>query len=719
MNKTASVLILMLILASFCYLHVKPAYSSIESWTSGLETGDTNEWDGSVGSPDVHGDYKLNGSYGMKCDSDEAGAGDCVNTTLPSEAVDRWNCTFWFQLKQDLLLNDGLCIFDVWHGSDRSIQVSLSCDGTGNDLYCYSGAEFATFDSLANNTWHKLEIFSVLSENTTFQLNGADAQTLNSTAYLWSMMRWGCRWRAYDSGLDIDVWFDDFEVIYTEGTYYFNFNFYDLDSADVELYVDWALWNSTHDLGYTEGSVSLDVGTYYLKVTKYDYVFNTTTLNTATYGNTTIDINLNMKRHQSCSNGFIVSNNTISSVSIDAETPQLLKFTIEGTTPSDIRTGVAKNASYITEYADATSNFLVDHTYDDAREFGNGVHSYSGDWNHAYSYSATTSTYYRCSGSRFDNVDIPNSASITSANFSLYVYSGAPDDANFNIYGNKVGNASDFNDDWHVISRARTTASIPWVDFNMGSGWKTSDDVKTVIQELVDQATWVSGNALVILLISNTDSYRQLRFYEYTMGSEYAHKLDVSYSTISNLTGWTYANSPSHIGFNKSTLSMFEFHFPASDQPDVGPNPSPSQHRVVVNVRLHGEWVHMCNVTVKGGPANTFEWGLTDVFGRSKFTLKTGPYEVVATYQQYRKGKSIHVSSHMTVGIDLTEADYYPDGFPEDEREEPLAWFALPQLDLTTEAILVFIIPLAVLIVYAVKKATEKPKRKWKYSYLR
>jgi len=124
------------------------------------------------------------------------------------------------------------------------------------------------------------------------------------------------------------------------------------------------------------------------------------------------------------------------------------------------------------------------------------------------------------------------------------------------------------------------------------------------------------------------------------------------------MTDWTYTSSPSHIHFNLTSFSTFTFLFSASDQPVVGPNPSPSQHRVVVNVRLNGEWLSGCMVTVTGGPDLESEWGLTDVFGRSIFRLKTGSYEVVATYEHYWKAKPIYVSRHMTIGIDFTEADY-------------------------------------------------------------
>jgi len=504
--------------------------------------------------------------------------------------------------------------------------------------------------------------------------------------------------------------------------YYFNFNFYDLDSEDVELYVDWELWDSTHNMDYSEGDVSLESGTYYLKTSKYGHLINTTTLDTGTYGNSTIDIYLNMKRHQSCSNGFIASNDTVSSVTVHAETPQLLNFTIDGNTPAQLGVGVAKNASHIVRSITLSSTFSVQESKDDAIEFGSGIQDYTQDSNHAWSFTDLENANYRCAGLRFADVDIPKGAVLLSANFSSYIYDGAYDDANFDIYGNKVTDALNFYDDKNIITRSRTTASVPWVQNSIGLGWKESPDFKDVLQEIIDQDEWSSGNALVLLLIAKTDITKHWLGYSYDKNPAKTPKLNVKYHLNGNFTGWKYDNSPSHIHFNQSSFSTFAFHFPSTTGPVVGPH-TPMNNRVKVNVRLNGEWLKGANVTVEGGPDNRIEWGLTDPFGGVKFKLATGSYEIVASYEQYRKGKSIYVSTHMTVSIDLTKEDIIsPDVIPEDVKdffEELASWVNLPELDLTTETMLVFILPLIVLVGYALKKASEGPKRKWKYSYLK
>lgn len=154
-----------------------------------------------------------------------------------------------------------------------------------------------------------------------------------------------------------------------------------------------------------------------------------------------------------------------------------------------------------------------------------------------------------------------------------------------------------------------------------------------------------------------------------------------------------------------------------SDAPVVGPNPQPSHHRLWVTVLLNGEWVKGCNVTVKGGPDDSSVWTLTNLFGKAKFKVKSGSYEIEASYQQYRKTEPVDISKATDITINLSEFDYVRVAVP--RVPDGMGWFTLPDLDLTTETLLFLLLPLIVLVIYAIKKATEGPQKRWKYSYLK
>lgn len=738
MKKTASILIIILILASFCYFHVKNVYAS--AFSDGFEN-DFTPWTSTSGDPETSTSIKYQGAKSFNhtiVSPKTLGA----NTTWAK--YDMTDDTDWW-LEAYVYIesfnpssygstggasNNYCPILRLDTNGPHCIEMGIDKESSGANVTVYGGnregPSLSRQSEINLSEWYLFEVhgwYEGTNFNWSWSLNGviqAESSVVDSygdkVTELYVGANYGA-WNTTDTGNA--TWFIDSTTL--EGkTYYFNFNFYDLDNQDVELYVDWALWNSTHDIGYTEGEASLYAGTYTLKTSKYGRVINTTTLDTATYGNSTINIYLNMKRHQTTPNGFIVSNDTISSITVHQETPQLLNFTISGSTPAQLGVGVSKNASHITDTKGVTVdlNRTVSHSYDDAHEKGNGPFYYDGNYLDVESYSSGGSSNYRCAGFLFKNIDLASDTIVTGASVEVYVHSTSYDDMNCKIFAHAHDNAGNFRYGGTVIARPRTEANVSWVEDSLGTGWKSKSGLQDVVTEIITRAGWTSGNNIALLFIANIGATKWTTLRAYDLNVIYGAKLSIQYLSSGNFTEWTYSNSPSHINFVRNYFSTITMHFPASDQPDVGPNPSPSQHRVVVTVRLNGEWLRYCNVTVTGGPDNIFEWGLTDVFGRSIFRLKTGSYDIVATYEGYWKKKPIYVSKHMTIGIEFTETDYFPEGLPTDKEIGP-AWVGLPELDFTSEVILVFLLPLIILIIYAVKKALEGPQRKWKYSYLR
>lgn len=177
---------------------------------SGFETGDTSEWDSENGTPDIAGTYKHTGSYGMKCDSNGSGAGDYVIKYLSeADTFCYWELSFWFQLK-GINVNDILTILDVRQNGDCPIQLTLSRDAVAIKLWCYTtGGESIGF-VVSLDEWHKITVKSYKDGNTTFKFDDEDEVETASTNYYWNQVRLGCRWRGYYTGLNIDVWFDDF-----------------------------------------------------------------------------------------------------------------------------------------------------------------------------------------------------------------------------------------------------------------------------------------------------------------------------------------------------------------------------------------------------------------------------------------------------------------------------------------------------------------------------
>lgn len=188
---------------------------TLELFISDFEEGDGSEWDTEYNTPSYSGSYAKNGSYGMKCDSDAAAAGDYVEKISSAwEAYEHLKIGFWFQLKTNLAAYDNLTILGIREtGVGMPIQVNLAYEDPfgGNVLRCYTaGGTSVVFNGIAIDTWYYFEVDSYIGGNTTFRLTGFSDQACPSTAFLWNELEFGCVWRGVDSGANVDVWFDDF-----------------------------------------------------------------------------------------------------------------------------------------------------------------------------------------------------------------------------------------------------------------------------------------------------------------------------------------------------------------------------------------------------------------------------------------------------------------------------------------------------------------------------
>ena len=113
-------------------------------------------------------------------------------------------------------------------------------------------------------------------------------------------------------------------------------------------------------------------------------------------------------------------------------------------------------------------------------------------------------------GLRFLNVQVPIGVEITNAYvvFTVEDVSGA-NAVNLIIDGELVPNAPVFADtDYNVSSRTRTEANVEW----QPEAWPTTNqkqqtsDISAVIQEIISQDGWSSGNAMAIIISDNPDN---------------------------------------------------------------------------------------------------------------------------------------------------------------------------------------------------------------------
>ena len=149
----------------------------------------------------------------------------------------------------------------------------------------------------------------------------------------------------------------------------------------------------------------------------------------------------------------------------------------------------------------------------------------------------------------FRDVNIPQGATILSANLTLACSSPQKGDiCNTKIVAEATDNATpitgDYKQGWDDYeNRPKTVASVPWHNL---PPWRererhTSPDISSVIQEIVNQPGWTSGNSIQIFWMDDGSSegaeeaLRSACGYEYPLApgsGQYAAELEVTYEII-------------------------------------------------------------------------------------------------------------------------------------------------------------------------------------------
>ena len=119
--------------------------------------------------------------------------------------------------------------------------------------------------------------------------------------------------------------------------------------------------------------------------------------------------------------------------------------------------------------------------------------------------SMTVSTATNYLGVRFPNVTVPQGATINSATLTVDVPSTSSDTPNgVTWYGELATDAAAFTTTASdITNRSLTTATTVWSGANIGAG-DHDLTVTSIVQEIVNQGGWASGNAMALLMYGTT-----------------------------------------------------------------------------------------------------------------------------------------------------------------------------------------------------------------------
>lgn len=133
---------------------------------------------------------------------------------------------------------------------------------------------------------------------------------------------------------------------------------------------------------------------------------------------------------------------------------------------------------------------------------------YSTSWNEIYFGECFDGTDV-VSGFRFDNVSVPQGATIQEAYLNFTVNGPYSNTLSLRIRGEDTANAGSFDYSRRPGTLSYTSASVPW-SIPSTDTWglnneRRSPDISTIVQELTSRPDWVSGNGMAIIIEDDGD----------------------------------------------------------------------------------------------------------------------------------------------------------------------------------------------------------------------
>ncbi|MBW8191884.1 VWA domain-containing protein [Neiella marina] len=169
-------------------------------------------------------------------------------------------------------------------------------------------------------------------------------------------------------------------------------------------------------------------------------------------------------------------------------------------------------------------------------------------------------------GLRFDNVDIPQGATIEEAYITLTPYSNRDGSSSMSIHVESSDDAADYSSaDYTVTSRDYASSSVTWSIAS--NSWRTNDemdstDISSLVEDVIGRSGWQSGNAMAFKLVP---SNREVKAYSYQGNATKSAQLYVKYRGSAQTSTYTVrqymqtlVDGLTHDGWTPVAETMYE-----------------------------------------------------------------------------------------------------------------------------------------------------------------
>jgi len=136
-------------------------------------------------------------------------------------------------------------------------------------------------------------------------------------------------------------------------------------------------------------------------------------------------------------------------------------------------------------------------------------------------------------GARFQNIDIPNGATINSAKLSIMNRLTETKIIDIDIYADNTDDAATFSTHADFIGRSLTTALVTWLP---SSSWTSATryeitGLENIVQEIINRAGWSTGNSIAFLLFGQGTSGQYIQIGSYDVSSSDVFQLEIDYTS--------------------------------------------------------------------------------------------------------------------------------------------------------------------------------------------
>jgi type IV pilus assembly protein PilY1 len=227
-----------------------------------------------------------------------------------------------------------------------------------------------------------------------------------------------------------------------------------------------------------------------------------------------------------------------------------MNFAAYGTWPGD--QGIIRDKPYAGAPYNGRIGVLVNKSSDDAEEWTGAVGlSYTDVY---IGVSGTTSI---TDGLRFQNINIPYGATITSAYIQFKAYGALNNNgaASFTIAGEASDNAATYTTaNSNISGRSYTTATAAWspADWTDGTAYNTAD-LTAIVQEIVNRGGWLQGNAMAFKITGT--GFRRAYAQDYSGNESYAPMLYIKYAGAEEVQYYGYFNPEYFYSYGSNKFS--------------------------------------------------------------------------------------------------------------------------------------------------------------------